>query len=158
MNKGKRGRGEGSIFKRTDGRWCAIVDLGWENGRRRRKYLYADTRTDVAEQLARTLHDVSRGFPVAAERQTVGQYLTRWLEESVKPAVRPLTYEQYAQHVRLYIEPALGRILLSKLSPQQVQSFINNLSKHGLSPRTVQLALFVLRRALKQAVKWNFVA
>jgi integrase len=88
----------------------------------------------------------------------VGQYLTRWLEESVKPAVRPLTYEQYAQHVRLYLEPALGKISLSKLSPQQVQSFINNMSKQGLSARTVQLALFVLRRALKRAVKWNLVA
>jgi integrase len=112
----------------------------------------------VAEQLAKTLHDASRGYPVAAERQTVGQYLTRWLEESVKPAVRPLTYEQYAQHVRLYLEPALGKISLSKLSPQQVQSFINHISKQGLSARTVQLALFVLRRALKQAVNWNLVA
>ena len=30
----RRGRGEGSIVQRADGRWLAGVDLGWHNGRR----------------------------------------------------------------------------------------------------------------------------
>ena len=33
----RRGHGEGSIHRRKDGSWCAIVDLGWVNGKR--KYL-----------------------------------------------------------------------------------------------------------------------
>jgi integrase len=37
-----RGSNEGSIFQRTDGRWCAVLNLGWENGRRRRKCLYGN--------------------------------------------------------------------------------------------------------------------
>lgn len=36
----KRGNGEGSIFKRKDGRWAAAVDLGWLGGKRRRKTVY----------------------------------------------------------------------------------------------------------------------
>jgi hypothetical protein len=51
---GKRGSGEGSIHKRADGRWVAIVDQGQEGNRRRRKYIYGGTRRDVHEQLCRT--------------------------------------------------------------------------------------------------------
>jgi hypothetical protein len=35
----RRGHGEGSISKRDDGRWEARVDLGWRDGKRRRKTL-----------------------------------------------------------------------------------------------------------------------
>jgi integrase len=36
---GKRGSGEGSIYRDNAGRWRSVVDLGWRDGRRRRKYL-----------------------------------------------------------------------------------------------------------------------
>ena len=41
----RRGRGEGGITKRSDGRWMAQADLGWRDGRRRRKTIL---RTDEA--------------------------------------------------------------------------------------------------------------
>src|SRR5262249_27537688 len=44
---GRRGHGEGSIHKRADGRWAATIDLGWEDGRRKRKTLYGKTRREV---------------------------------------------------------------------------------------------------------------
>ncbi len=181
-----RGNSEGSIFLRKDGRWCSAVDLGWENGKRKRKYLYGETRKSVADLLNKSLRDKALGLPVAMERQTVSQFCEHWLENAVKPSVRPLTYEQYKQHVRLYIEPGLGSFQLSKLSALHVQQFINRqlrnermkkasagndkkeniesdeieetrpVEKSGpLSPRTVQITLFVLRKALSQAVKWD---
>ena len=79
----KRGQGEGSIFQReSDGRWCAQLNLGWENGRRKRKYYYGLTAADVQDQLLKARSDHSRGLPVAIERQTVGQYLDHWLEHT----------------------------------------------------------------------------
>jgi integrase len=59
--------------------------------------------------------------------------------------------------VRLYISPALGPHRLAKLAPQQVQSFINGQMKKGLSPRTAQLSLVILRHALEQATKWGLI-
>jgi len=42
--KGKRRlAGEGAIFERSDGRWCAALNLGWQDGRRIRKYVYGAT-------------------------------------------------------------------------------------------------------------------
>jgi integrase len=90
---------------------------------------------------------------VAVERQTVRQFLERWLEDSVKPSVRPLTHDQYQQHVRLYLAPLLGHHRLEKLAPQHIRAFLKQKLEDGLSPRTVQLSLVVLRRALGQAAR-----
>src|SRR5262249_32863247 len=90
---------------------------------------------------------------IVVERQTVAQFLERWLEDSVKPSVRPLTHEQYRQHVRLYLTPILGRHQLTKLAPPHIRTFLKQKLADGLSPRTVQLSLVILRRALGQAVK-----
>ena len=153
-----RGAGEGSITKRKDGRWSAIVSLGWEGGKRKRRTIYGETRAQVAADLNKALRDASLGLPIAPERQKVGAYLTRWLDEAVKPTVRPLTHEQYSQHVRLYLIPAFSHLNLTKLEPEHVQTFINRQLERGLSPRTVQLSIVTLQRALKQAERWNLVA
>jgi hypothetical protein len=34
-----RGQNEGSIYQRADGLWVAVVILGWQGDKRRRKYL-----------------------------------------------------------------------------------------------------------------------
>src|SRR5260370_40884769 len=65
----KRGQNEGSIFERKDGRWCGILNLGWENGRRIRKHLYGATAAEVQDKLLRARSDHSRGLPVTVERQ-----------------------------------------------------------------------------------------
>lgn len=149
----KRNAGEGSIFERADGRWCGQLDLGWQNGRRLTKYLYGVTAAEVQDALLKARADHAAGLPVMVERQTVSQFLAGWLEDAVKPSVRPLTHEQYRQHVKLYLGPLLGDYRLSKLAPQHVRAFINQKLTDGLSPRTVQLSLVILRRALGQAVK-----
>ncbi len=151
---GRRGRGEGSIFQREDdGRWCGVIDLGWENGKRKRKSFYGATAQEVQDALLKARKDKADGLPVAVERQTVAQFLADWLENSVKPSVRPLTHEQYRQHVKLYLAPLLGHHRLSKLAPQHVRAFIKRKLQDELSPRTVQLSLVILRRALGQAVE-----
>ena len=153
----KRGNQEGSIFQRSDGRWCAVVSLGWRNGKRHRKHFYGSTRSEVRDQLTAAMRAHQQGLPIDPERQTVGQYFDRWLSDCVKPRVRPSTFRSYEQLVRLHLAPTLGRIALSKLSPQQVQRFLNDKLVAGLSPRTVQYLCVLLRGALDQAVKWGLV-
>ncbi len=155
----KRNRQEGSIYQRqSDGRWVGVLDIGWQNGKRRRKSFYGATAREVQDALLKARTDKSQGLPVATERQMVRQFLERWLQDSVKPSVRPLTCEQYGQHVKLYLTPALGHIQLAKLAPQHVRAFLMERLGAGLSPRTVQLSLVILRRALGQAVKDGLVA
>ena len=76
----RRGRGEGSITKRSDGRWMAQADLGWQDGKRRRKTLYGRTKREVQEKLRETLHRSEHGLSPVPEQETVGTFLRRWLE------------------------------------------------------------------------------
>jgi integrase len=153
----RRGPGDGTIRKRTDGRWEARLRLGYENGKMQWKYIYGKTWREVSDQLKAAQHAQQQGLPVVVERQTVAQYLARWLEDSARRKVRPKTYDSYAQIVRLYIEPDLGPIQLSKLTWQQIDALLNKMIKAGLSPRTVRYCLAVLRMSLEKARKRSLV-
>jgi integrase len=115
MKKRHRGANEGCIHQRKDGRWIAVISIDWQEGKRKRKIFYGRTRAEVADKLNRGLQERAQGLPIAAERQKLSAFLDRWLTEAVKPAVRPLTFEQYRQHMRLYLAPALGHIELARL-------------------------------------------
>ena len=155
----RRGRGEGSISQRqSDGLWTARVDLGFVDGKRKRKQIYGKTRKEVAEKLKVLLRDQQQGLPIATERQTLEQFLTRWLAEVVAARNRPKTHHSYSEIARLHILPTLGKIQLSKLTPQDVQGLLSHKSAAGLSARTVGYIRAVLRMALGQALKWGLVA
>lgn len=159
----RRGNGEGGIYQREDGRWCAAVDLGIVNGKRKRKVLYGATRRAVAEKLKVLQREIDAGLNLLSERQTVKQFLENWLEQTIKPRRKAKTYHRYEQMVRLHLVPHLGHHQLGKLAPEHVQAMLNTLGEPGknggrtLAPRTVQYVRAVLRQALNQALRWGRV-
>ena len=154
MSSARRGHGEGSIHKRTDGRWAGVIDLGWEDGKRKRKYVYGATRQEVAKKLTNQLKSRQEGLPVVAEQKTLAPFLDEWLVIT-KTMVRPRTHQRYEEYVRLHIKPALGRVRISRLTPQHLQRFYAERLEAGASPTSVQHMHRVLHRALKQAVRWG---
>ena len=152
----RRGRGEGSITKRNDGRWMAQADLGWQDGKRRRKTLYGRTKREVQEKLRETLHRQEHGLPPVPEQETVGAFLSRWLEIS-QGRVRRRTHERYAQIVRAHLVPGLARVRLAKLTPQDVAACLRRIEAAG-SAYMARGAREVLRAALNQAVRWELVS
>jgi integrase len=149
--------GKGSISQRQDGRWTARVDLGYVNGKRKRKQIYGKTRKEVAEQLKVLLRDQQQGLELDVQRQTVAHFLTRWLTDVVEPSTRPATFRVYAYIVRSHLIPQIGHHQLAKLTPQQVQAMLRRKREAGLSPATVQRVRDVLRNALTHALKWGLI-
>jgi integrase len=149
-----RGHGEGTITKRKDGRWEARVSLPPAD----RRTIYGKTRREVQEKLTVALRDVQQGLPLPSGRQTLGQFITRWLQDAVKPAVAPATFDSYRRMANRHVIPELGRVPLDKVTPQHVQHLQSAMLSRGLSARTVVYARAVLRRALGQAVKWGLLA
>lgn len=134
------------------------MSLGREDGKPKRKYFYGDTRKEAQELLAKALHDVQQGLPLPAERLTVGAYLDQWLGEIAQSKIRRKTYVVYRQLIRLHLKPGLGHKVLAKLTPQDVQQFINKKLDAGLSAQTVRHLHSILRNALNRAMKWGLVA
>lgn len=153
----RRGRGEGGITKRSDGRWMAQADLGWRDGKRRRKTIYGRTKREVQDKLRETLQRFEDGLPPLPEKETVRGYLGRWLQAK-RGQLRPRTYTSYEQVVRLHLLPGLGHVRLAKLSPQDVAAWFRVHADEGAGPRSIQYARTVLRAALNQALRWELVS
>ena len=162
----KRGNSEGSIYKMQDGRWRAAVTFGKDdNGRPKRKVFTGSTRREVKDQLTDALKDLKLGRLVAPKKQTVGQFLTWWLKEVVRPSARPKTMKAYEYQSRIHLIPGLGDIPLQKLTPQKVQTFLNDRltqrsgrTKRPLSAKTVRHLHRTLCTALNSAVNYGNVA
>ena len=150
----KRGHGEGSIYRRKDGRWTAEISL--EGGKS--KFLYGKTRKEVQEKLKIALYEQQKGMLVTGPQQKVGQFLIHWLEDVHKHSIRARTYERYEEIIRLHLGPGIGHHQLQKLSPQHLQSFYNKKLEEGLSTTTVNSFHNVLHKALETAVRWNLLA
>jgi integrase len=90
MSKKRRGNGEGSIYQRADGTWCATYATSYtQTGRRKRRTIFGKTKQAVQDKLQKLLHDAASGVPAATERITVGDFLDRWLTSAAKTSVIP---------------------------------------------------------------------
>lgn len=122
---GKRSNGEGSIFPYKDG-WAGYVWVTTPEGKRTRKWAYGKTREETHEKWL-SLHEQSRKGPVPTKNPALAAFLSRWLEEVIKPNREPTTYVAYEPLVRLYIVPGLGKKRLDKLTVRDVQTWLNTL-------------------------------
>ncbi|MFN0073040.1 MAG: tyrosine-type recombinase/integrase [Chloroflexota bacterium] len=159
----RRERGDGSVFQRQTGKragqWVAQLDLGWSAKGRHYKQFTGATQREVLEKLQKARNEQSRGALAYGPRQTVAQYLEYWLEHTVEPNLRPSTHASYEISIRLHILPVLGRLQLTKLSPQHLEAFLNDRRKTaGLAPRTVQYLHAILRSALSDAMYREIVS
>ena len=153
----RRVNGEGTIYRRKDGRYAAAVYALTPSGGRKRLHAYGKTWQEAHEKLAAALAAVQQGMPVADRKVKLGNYLDYWLEQFVKTNLRPKTYEQYEMSSRLYLKPGLGARSISDLSVPMVQAFLNNLLGKGHSIRTVQVARTTLSAALTRAQREELV-
>jgi len=151
---GKRGNKEGSIYKRKDGRWTATIDLGWQDGKRKRKSFYGQTREEVARRLTEALGARKDGLPLASDRLTVAGFAREWLE-SVSPSIRPSTYQSYEAGLRVHILPELGNKRLSSLEPRHIEALYAKLSSRGYSPKSIRIYHSVIYSMLEKAIRWG---
>ena len=143
-------KGDG-ITKRKDGRYMARYTVHTPDGPKR-KMIYGRKYKEVEKKLAEARGDAARGLIFDADNLKLGEYLDRWLADSVADTVRPTTFERYEQIVRVHIRPALGSLNLRNVTPAHVRGLYREKLEVGLSPRTVQYVHVTLHKALKQAV------
>lgn len=151
---GRRAPGEGTIFKRSNGRWVSEVDLGYgPDNRRVRKTFYGKTRAEVQAKKDRALREIQTRGGLGSS-MLLSSLLDRWLDEVVATEARPSTLRVYRLRVKNHINPALGNLRLSELTPQAIQSFLNGID---LEPATVASIRRTLVTCLGHAVSWGFI-
>ncbi len=157
----RRANGEGTIYRRKDGRYEAAAYFLTTTGTRKRHRVYGKTREEVAEQLTEAKGKAQRGVPLPDRTWRLSEYIDYWLEDVVLTNRRPKTYQQYESVSRLYLKPALGKKRLTDLSVPLTQAFLNGQLKearsHGHSMRKVHAMRVVLSAVLSRAEREELV-
>lgn len=156
----RRAHKEGSLHQRKDGRWVGVLDLGWADGKRQRRYFYGKTQQEAAKALQEAKTVVETGGVLPDKRSTVGTYLGWWAGEDgpLTGSVKASTADDYRAVIVRYILPTLGEKKLGTLSGTEVQAMMAALTRRGLSARTQKYARAVLRRSLADALRLRLVA
>jgi integrase len=149
----------GQIIPRGKRTFVVRVFLGRDaNGKR--DYMNQTVRgskKDAQALLNKLLRDKDMGTLLEPSRESLHDYLDRWLEAAAKPRLGASSYDDYERLLRYYIRPELGATPLQKLTALDIQKVYAGMQARNLSPRTVQYTHRVLRNALEQAVKWRLL-
>lgn len=156
----RRGHNEGSLHQRKDGRWVGVLDLGWADGKRQRRYFYGKSQPEAAKALREAQTAVDTGGVLPDKQSTVATYLDWWASDDgpLTGSVKASTADDYRAVIARYILPTLAKKKLGTLSGAEVQSMMAALTRRGLSARTQKYARAVLRRSLADALRLRLVA
>ena len=150
----RRAKGEGTVFwMATKNLWVAQITL--PSGKKKAKY--SRTQKEVKDWLLEQRKAVKDQAWVDSKSITFGSYLERYMSDVGAHTLRPQTIEAYDNLIRIHIVPELGNIKLGLLQPHHLQKLYSDKINQGLSNRTVQFMHAVIRKALKQAVRWGLI-
>jgi integrase len=157
---GRRAKGEGSIYRRADGRWCGSIRHDGAEGRSTRTVLYGRTKSEVRDKLKAAIARVDEGAPVRDATATVGTWLKEWRETQLAASnLKPTTRSLYTSCSKNHLEPEpFGKITLDRLRPSDIDRLILDLRKKDLATSTVRQIYHVLRLALAGAVRDKHIA
>jgi integrase len=157
-HKRTRGKGEGAVFKRSDGYWMGRVEAGrTPEGKRRRLTVVRKRKADVLSALDDLKRLAEQGV-VPDRSRTLAAFLDWWLDTVVAGDVTESSMREYRKRVAR-IKRAIGHVRLDKLGPLHVQSFATALAQqYPRSPKTVASTLSTLKRALRYAVGAELLA
>src|SRR5919202_916436 len=153
----RRGHGEGSIYQDSAGRWRAVVDFGWKQGKRDRKYLSGKTRREVQERLKVVLRDQQQGVAPTPGRLTVGALLGEWLQAEQVSSKRVSWYARLESCTRVHLQPALATAKVASFGPRDVDAFIRAKVAAGCAPSSIRLMVHCLRRAFALAERYRYI-
>lgn len=153
--KYRRSNGEGSVFRRANGKWCGQINIGYDgNGIRKRKTVFGDTRAEVVRKLTKLQGEINANNLKPCDNTTLGQFMDRWLKGFKRPSVSPRTYEWY-MNIAKGISEELKERPLNKVSSYEIQNMLNAMKSEGLSIRTVKAVYDLLNQVYKAAIEFR---
>ena len=179
----RRARGEGSLRKRSDGRWEGRYTIGRDEATGKLLYrnVLAKTQAECKAKLREAIRNTAQEAPAPkhiksapkevatlVQRFTVAEWLRTWFELYSKPNLRETTQEQYTNFLEKHLIPNIGDIPLEKLTSLRIQKLYQDLRASGrvvqnqkagpgLSAKTVRNIHMLLHSALDQAVKEDLI-
>jgi len=135
----RRGRGEGSIYKRPDGLWAASIELPPleynpdGTPKRRRKIVSSKQKATVIRRLTELRRDLERSGDLHTDSLTVEAWCDYWVREIGVKTRRPKTMDSYRSILDQWVKPTIGRTRLDKLTPATIRKVLARMEGDGKS-------------------------
>jgi hypothetical protein len=84
----RRVNGEGTIYRRKDGRYEVAIFVSTTSGQIKRVRKYAASRGEADRKLTELKTKLQQGIPVPDKSVRIADYLDYWLSEIIKPTRR----------------------------------------------------------------------
>ncbi len=132
MANKRRPQGDGTIRKRSDGRWEARIIIGHKNdGSPMYKSAFAKTQKSALKELHHLI-ELYRDVDLTEDcRMTLGEWLDKWLDEYMIFTVRESTLDSYRAMVKNQVKPFIGGKQIASLTTADMQKFYNKIKKEG---------------------------
>ena len=145
-------------------RLCWELPIGQDGRRRRETRTYHGTWQEAQSEWARRKRDIDAGQATEPSRMTLAELARKWLSDVAGLKCEDTTLESYRFQIERHIIPDLGAMRISKVRPQDLQTYYAKLlregridGKGGLGPRSVSYIHSLLREILGQAVRWGTI-
>ena len=149
----RRPKGDGSIYRRADGRWIGrLYYTDPVSGLGRRAQATAVTKAEVSRKLKAMQGRLDRGISARDASATFGTFALRWVAASLAASDRKAsTKSLYAGLTRTHIiDSDLGKTQMKALRPSTVERFVSQLRAKGLAPSSVR-QIYTVARAIGDA-------
>ena len=151
MAKKIRGRNEGSISQRPNGRWRGQIS---EKGKRISRDF--KTKSEAQLWLRQMQGELEQGFDYQGSKISLKAYLKEWLETN-QLALRPKTVYDYEMTLQKHVIPNLGDVSLSEINSLVIEKFYSRLVVAGVGIRTVRIVHSILHRAFEKAIIYGLL-
>ena len=164
--------GSGTIRQKTVNKngksyvyWEARYTEGYDpgTGKQIQRSVTGKTQKEVAQKLRQVTAELDQGAYLSPDRMTVNEWLDIWVSDYLGNT-KPHTKKSYQSIIKNHINPAIGAIKLTSLTPMHVQKLINSIRStkktmlgDKVNPKTVKNVHGVLHSALNQAVQCGLI-
>jgi integrase len=146
-----RGKGEGSVYRRSDNLWAASIELPPRDGKRRRKVVSAKTKAEVLRKLHEAKKHLETRGDIHTDTLTVAQWFDVWMTDIATKTRRPKTVASYRSVVDRWVVPTIGKTRLDKVSPSTIRRVFTAMETEGKSTTYMRNAHGIMSAAFKDA-------
>ena len=169
MKKTRGANGKGTVYRRSDGRYCAQMTIKNSNllpYHGKKLTTYGRTQKEAWEKMLKKKKDWEEKNMHQASNTRLKDWLDEWMNKYQKLALRNKTWESYRWYINRHILPELGnkklceitpimiqRLYASKLQPEKTEA----ISPRPLSNSSIKYIHSILSNSFKQAYELELI-
>ena len=119
--------------------------------------MYAKTLREAKKLLADKKYEVEHGINGKADKTTLNEWFSIWIETYKKGKVRATTLDTYMRIYNNHVREALGNRYISKIKTVHIQRFYNDFHDEGFSAKYLETLNAMLSNLFKKALESDLI-